>query len=84
MSDELRWEVWHHSPEIPNKRYRTYSEAEEARDLGNESNPGHTIFRLKTEPTCPACGGSLIDIRSKQQCKSCGRICETCCEGGLQ
>ena len=34
------------------------------------------------QPACPACGGSLIDIRSKLQCSRCYRICETCCEGG--
>lgn len=35
-----------------------------------------------TEPCCPVCGGRLFDIRSKQQCSQCHRICETCCEGG--
>lgn len=34
------------------------------------------------QPACPACGGSLIDIRAKLQCSKCHRICETCCEGG--
>jgi hypothetical protein len=34
------------------------------------------------QPACPACGGSLIDIRAKLQCTKCHRICETCCEGG--
>jgi len=33
-------------------------------------------------PTCPVCGGNLIDIRAKLQCEQCHRICETCCEGG--
>jgi len=33
-------------------------------------------------PGCPVCGGRLIEIRSKQQCSQCHRICETCCEGG--
>ena len=33
-------------------------------------------------PACPACGGRLIEIRAKQQCSQCHRICETCCEGG--
>lgn len=33
-------------------------------------------------PACPACGGELIEIRSKLQCSHCHRICETCCEGG--
>ncbi|MBM3953612.1 MAG: hypothetical protein FJ309_03150 [Planctomycetes bacterium] len=30
---------------------------------------------------CPACGGGLIEIRSKFVCGACHRICETCCEG---
>ena len=34
------------------------------------------------QPACPACGGSLIEIRAKFQCSRCHRICETCCEGG--
>ena len=33
-------------------------------------------------PSCPACGGQLFEIRSKQVCSQCHRICETCCEGG--
>jgi len=33
-------------------------------------------------PACPVCGGLLVDIRAKLQCRQCGRICETCCEGG--
>ena len=33
---------------------------------------------------CFACGGALIEIRGKLQCRQCGRICETCCEGGVQ
>lgn len=33
-------------------------------------------------PACPACGGSLIEIRHKLQCTQCHTICETCCEGG--
>jgi hypothetical protein len=84
MSEELRWEVWNPSTKIPNKRYKTYSEAEAARDAGNETTPGHVIFRIESRPSCPACGGSLIEIRSKKQCKRCGIICETCCEGGPQ
>jgi hypothetical protein len=35
-----------------------------------------------TTPSCPACGGRLIEVRAKQQCSQCHRICETCCEGG--
>ncbi len=34
------------------------------------------------QPACPACGGSLIEIRAKLQCTKCHTICETCCEGG--
>ena len=37
---------------------------------------------IQCQPACPACGGSLIDIRAKLQCSKCHRICETCCEGG--
>lgn len=33
-------------------------------------------------PACPVCGGVLIEIRGKLQCKVCHTICETCCEGG--
>ncbi|MCA9113549.1 MAG: hypothetical protein KDA79_00575 [Planctomycetaceae bacterium] len=33
-------------------------------------------------PACPACGGSLMEIRHKLQCRQCHTICETCCEGG--
>ena len=33
-------------------------------------------------PSCPVCGGELIEIRAKLQCARCHTICETCCEGG--
>ena len=33
-------------------------------------------------PSCPVCGGVLIEIRHKRQCAQCHTICETCCEGG--
>lgn len=33
-------------------------------------------------PACPACGGTLVEIRHKLQCSQCHTICETCCEGG--
>lgn len=33
---------------------------------------------------CPACSGSLIEIRGKFHCSRCHLICETCCEGGRQ
>jgi hypothetical protein len=32
---------------------------------------------------CFACGGELFEIRGKLQCRRCGRIGESCCEGGL-
>ncbi|MDX1945192.1 MAG: hypothetical protein SFU86_07285 [Pirellulaceae bacterium] len=35
----------------------------------------------RLRPICPACGGSLIEIRGKSQCERCHTICETCCEG---
>lgn len=35
----------------------------------------------RAENKCLACGGELIDIRAKLQCKDCGRINESCCEG---
>ncbi|MBM4005208.1 MAG: hypothetical protein FJ295_18280 [Planctomycetes bacterium] len=31
---------------------------------------------------CPACGGSLREIRAKFVCERCHTICESCCEGG--
>ena len=33
-------------------------------------------------PACPACGGPLVEIKAKLQCRRCRTICETCCEGG--
>lgn len=30
---------------------------------------------------CPLCAGTLVEIRSKAVCSSCGRIVEGCCEG---
>ena len=54
-----------------------------------EQNPaGNTVeanvkkSEKPCQPACPACGGSLIDIRAKLQCSKCHRIYETCCEGG--
>ena len=38
--------------------------------------------RETCRPACPACGGTLIEIRHKLQCSQCHTICETCCEGG--
>ena len=55
----------------------------------NRDDRGETISESKDkktekqcQPACPACGGSLIEIRAKFQCSRCHRICETCCEGG--
>ncbi|RUL88245.1 hypothetical protein [Tautonia sociabilis] len=33
-------------------------------------------------PACPACGGTLIEVKMKLVCSRCRTICETCCEGG--
>ncbi|MEW4568424.1 hypothetical protein AB1L88_11205 [Tautonia sp. JC769] len=33
-------------------------------------------------PSCPACGGTLVEIKAKLICSRCRTICETCCEGG--
>lgn len=35
-----------------------------------------------SKPSCPVCGGPLMEIRAKLQCARCKTICETCCEGG--
>jgi hypothetical protein len=54
-------------------------------DETSEVNQSETAETLKDiglcAPTCPVCGGHLIDIRGKLQCLRCHRICETCCEG---
>jgi hypothetical protein len=31
---------------------------------------------------CPACGGSLVEVKAKLVCSRCRAIIETCCEGG--
>ena len=42
------------------------------------------IFLLKASgDSCPACGGTLTDVRGKLVCEQCRRICEGCCEGSL-
>lgn len=33
-------------------------------------------------PACPVCGGRLLEIRGKLECRACHTIVETCCEGG--
>ncbi len=38
--------------------------------------------RESARPSCPVCGGRLVEIRGKLQCSTCRAICETCCEGG--
>lgn len=35
-----------------------------------------------SQPACPVCGGTLVQIKQKLQCSRCRTICETCCEGG--
>ncbi len=57
--------------------------------IQNREDPSEVISTAKdkeadtqSQPACPACGGSLIEIRAKFQCARCHRICETCCEGG--
>ena len=49
----------------------------------NDSRPDTDENQSFTGPTCPVCGGYLIEIRQKLQCSQCRTICETCCEGGL-
>ncbi|HEU5116438.1 MAG TPA: hypothetical protein VFT74_07155 [Isosphaeraceae bacterium] len=44
------------------------------RDRPSDSRP--------PKPSCPACGGRLIEVRAKLVCSRCHTICETCCEGG--
>ena len=33
-------------------------------------------------PSCPVCGGTLVEQKAKLVCSKCRTICETCCEGG--
>ena len=33
-------------------------------------------------PSCPVCGGRLIEQGGKLVCSRCHTVCETCCEGG--
>ena len=40
------------------------------------------VEQKNSKPSCPVCGGALIEIRAKLQCSRCHTICETCCEGG--
>lgn len=35
-----------------------------------------------SRPSCPVCGGGLVEIKAKLICSRCRTICETCCEGG--
>jgi hypothetical protein len=39
------------------------------------------LLLVDVTPTCPLCGGDLVEIRAKAVCARCGRICEGCCEG---
>ncbi len=51
--------------------------------LNRRDLPGTGIDRREQcRPICPACGGSLMEIRAKLQCERCHTIVETCCEGG--
>jgi hypothetical protein len=31
---------------------------------------------------CPACGGTVLEIRGHTECRQCHRLIEGCCEGG--
>jgi len=44
--------------------------------------PKQEQTRESCPPSCPACGGRLIEQRGKLICSRCHTICETCCEGG--
>jgi hypothetical protein len=42
----------------------------------------HEQTRESCAPSCPVCGGRLVEQRGKLVCSRCHTICETCCEGG--
>ncbi len=44
--------------------------------------PKQEQTRESCPPSCPVCGGRLIEQRGKLVCSRCHSICETCCEGG--
>jgi len=44
--------------------------------------PKQEQTRESCPPSCPACGGRLIEQRGKLICSRCHTICEICCEGG--
>jgi hypothetical protein len=46
------------------------------------ASPKQEQSRESCPPSCPVCGGRLIEQRGKLICSRCHTICETCCEGG--
>jgi hypothetical protein len=46
------------------------------------ASPKQEQTRESCLPSCPVCGGRLIEQRGKLVCSRCHTICETCCEGG--
>jgi hypothetical protein len=46
------------------------------------ASPKQEQTRDSCPPSCPVCGGRLIEQRGKLICSRCHTICETCCEGG--
>ncbi|MBV8127232.1 MAG: hypothetical protein JO114_06140 [Planctomycetaceae bacterium] len=46
------------------------------------ASPKQEQTRDSCPPSCPVCGGKLIEQRGKLICSRCHTICETCCEGG--
>jgi len=46
------------------------------------ASPKQEQTRESCPPSCPVCGGRLIEQRGKLVCSRCHTICETCCEGG--
>jgi hypothetical protein len=44
--------------------------------------PREETSNTSCRPSCPACGGTLVEIKAKLICSRCRTICETCCEGG--
>ena len=45
------------------------------------ASPKQEQSRELCPPSCPVCGGRLIEQRGKLICSRCHTICETCCEG---
>ncbi len=58
---------------------------DESRDARGDRTGSCDMGRSRGDserPSCPVCGGRLVEIRAKLQCADCHRICESCCEGG--